>query len=212
MYVYILCVCVGLHDCARLQRLLLLVLNSEHVDMASNQVKLLRLPMGREIGHEQLNAAREQERERGCGGEGESEREENVFGSSSRTQLYGEHQLASAHRENIQHGSDLYYIRSSHHKTWISFLFVDRGCSFDFFFPRTYYWFLEFLQAGAGCKLSFRREASSSTVQAPDESRKEEPLSFMNSARDEAYSKQTRGGEEVLLCGRSSLSLVGSAA
>lgn len=45
-------------------RLLLAALGSGHVDMASNQVKLLRPRMGREIGQKQLNAEGERGRER----------------------------------------------------------------------------------------------------------------------------------------------------
>lgn len=78
-----------------LLRLLLAAFGSGHVDMASNQVKLLRPRMGREIGQEQLNAERERE---------------NVRGSSRRTQLGREISLLQCISSSTW-CCDLYYVR-----------------------------------------------------------------------------------------------------
>ncbi len=61
-----------------LLRLLLAAPGSRRVDIASNQVKLLRPPKRREIGQEQLNAQRGRERERESEGERARKREPGI--------------------------------------------------------------------------------------------------------------------------------------
>lgn len=96
-------------------RLLLAASGSGHVDMASNQVKLLRPRMGREIGQEQLTTERERGRER------KREREQQRDEAGQREPQFGFTLSGAAH--GAEHPAELPSLLC-HHKPGFS-LFVD---------------------------------------------------------------------------------------